>query len=66
MNFEFPKEGLTIPIELILMLALVLLAFCGKLIGFPFGTSLAFTVALGVVFYLIQMNPKQKTPRSGE
>lgn len=48
--------------EIVAIAALVLLAICGALVGFPFLLSLGFTLALGVVFYLIQTGtgPKQR------
>lgn len=46
--------------ELVLIAALVLLAFCAHLIGFPFLPSLGFAVALGLIFYLIQGGTDQK------
>lgn len=47
--------------ELALIAALVLLAFCGSLIGFPFVASLAVTLSLGIIFYLLQTKREQKS-----
>lgn len=48
------------PNELVLIAALVLLALCATAIGFPFWASLGFTLALGLVFYLIQTSTSRK------
>jgi hypothetical protein len=48
------------PNELVLVAALILLALCGNVIGFPFVPALGFTLALGLIFYLIQTGTKQK------
>ncbi len=45
--------------ELVLIAALILLALCGSFIGFPFLASLGFTLAIGVIFYLIQSGKKR-------
>lgn len=50
--------------HLVLIAALLLVAVCGSLIGFPFSASLGFTLALGLIFYLIQSSRKRK--ESGE
>ncbi len=47
------------PDDLIFLAALVLLALCAALIGFPFWAALGFTLALGLVFYLIQGSIKR-------
>jgi type III secretory pathway component EscV len=49
--------------ELALVAALALLAFCGSLIGFPFVASLAVTLSLGIIFYLLQT---KREPESDE
>jgi len=47
------------PLDLIFIAALVLLAMCAYLVGFNFWAALAFTLALGLVFFLIQTGGKQ-------
>ena len=47
--------------ELVLVAALALLAFCGSLIGFPFVASLAVTLSLGIIFYLLQTKKERKS-----
>lgn len=47
------------PDDLIFLAALVLLALCASLIGFPFWAALGFALALGLVFYLIQGSIKR-------
>ena len=42
------------PNELILIAALILLALCATLVGFNFWAALGFTLALGLIFHLIQ------------
>ena len=49
------------PNEIVLIAALVLLALCATAVGFSFWASLGFTLALGLVFYLIQTGTGRKT-----
>ena len=42
------------PNDLIFISALVLLALCGALVGFNFWAALGFSLALGLIFYLVQ------------
>jgi len=46
--------------DLTFIAALILIALCGTLIGFPFLPSLGFTLVLALVFYLIQANTQRK------
>jgi hypothetical protein len=42
------------PNDLIFIAALVLVALCAALVGFNFWAALGFSLALGLVFYLVQ------------
>lgn len=42
------------PNDLIFIAALVLLAMCAALVGFNFWAALGFSLALGLVFFLVQ------------
>ncbi len=46
------------PNDLIFIAALVLVAMCAFLVGFNFFAALGFSLALGLVFYLIQAGTK--------
>jgi hypothetical protein len=46
------------PNDLIFIAALVLIAVCAYLVGFNFFAALGFSLALGLVFYLVQTGSK--------
>jgi len=46
------------PNDLVFIAALVLLAVCAALVGFNFFAALGFSLALGLVFYLVQSGLK--------
>ena len=47
--------------EIVLLAALALIALFATLIGFPFWPSLGFVLALGIIFYFLQMSQTRKT-----
>ncbi len=48
------------PTDLIFIAALILLAICAHLVGFNFWAALGFSLALGLVFYLVQSGMKNQ------
>ncbi|HEX7344401.1 MAG TPA: hypothetical protein VF398_09055 [bacterium] len=46
------------PNDLVFIAALVLLAVCAALVGFNFFAALGFSLALGLVFHLVQSGLK--------
>ena len=46
------------PNDLVFIAALALLAVCAALVGFNFFAALGFSLALGLVFYLVQSGLK--------
>jgi hypothetical protein len=49
------------PNDLIFIAALVLLALCAALVGFNFWAALGFSLALGLVFYLVQAGTNRES-----
>lgn len=55
-----------LPDEFVLIAALILLAGCAALVGFNFWAALGFSLALGLIFYLIQSGAGAKKNRDQE
>ncbi|MBU0519476.1 hypothetical protein KKA00_10950 [bacterium] len=54
------------PKDITFIAALLLVALCATLVGFPFLPALGVTLVLALVFYLIQVNTQRKRNSGSE